>query len=358
MTCILVPPSLAVPRRAPMTNRRGRFALRPPTAAAAAAAAATAAPAAPADWLRAQSYRTQPLLDVRAAPRPPLAHSTQFAGVHDLAARAHELPPPSARAAAALVADGPVAAADAAAMLAALGFGPIVAATLDDVRSHAPELLADFAGGVASGAADGSGDVFRSRALWSPSPSVVELLPHVAAATHARTALDVGCGSGRDAAYLAAHGWDVLAIDRCCGLVDKAEALGARHWAGLGAGAGGRRGAVVGAVRTLGADLRADACWLRENAAALLVVVRFLRRGVLELLPNAVADGGWVIVEHFLTGCEKLGGPVKRSQMLERGELGRLFGPAGFTILCEEEVLLDDGRPVARFLAVRQSSVT
>lgn len=341
-----------LPRPQLMANRRGRLALRTPSSST------SIVPAAPADWLRARTSHWEPLFDMRASPCPSVMSSTCFASTSDLAGRTHELPPPLARGAAAVVADGPAAAASSAAALVSLGFGPVVVVTLDDVRMHAPDLLPEVAACDTVGPGFDSDIAFRSHALWSPSPSVVELLPRLGVTARPRRALDVGCGSGRDAAYLAAHGWDVLAVDRDRGLVEKAEALGARRWDGLGASTDVCPGAVVGAVRTLGADLRADACWLRENAADLLVVVRFLRRGVLELLPQAVVDGGWVIVEHFLTGCENLGGPVKRSQMLERGELGRLFGPAGFTILIEEEVFLDDGRPVVRFLAVRKSSAT
>jgi hypothetical protein len=85
------------------------------------------------------------------------------------------------------------------------------------------------------------------------------------------------------------------------------------------------------------------------------VVVRFLRRGVLQNLHHAVLPGGFVFYEHFLVGCEQFGGPMKPSQMLQRGELANLFSPTrGFTVFVDEEHTLADGRPMARFLAQRQ----
>lgn len=86
-----------------------------------------------------------------------------------------------------------------------------------------------------------------------------------------------------------------------------------------------------------------------------MVVVRFLRRGVLELLHEGVAEGGVVLYEHFLRGCESFGGPKKESQMLEMGELGRVFSEErGFVVLSDEEERLADGRPVVRFIAQRR----
>jgi SAM-dependent methyltransferase len=332
---------------------------RRPRRSAAAGAGVAAAPsddgarAAPtaAEWLQTQAQLSSPLFDVRRRPTPAILGATRFHGLdgHDpnsLTSRLHELPPPEARTRtiAAVIADargGDEAAAAAALRLS--GYRGVVCLTAADIGEHAPGLMAGA----------GGGELPLSRALWSPSPTLRALLPTVSPGA---SALDVGCGSGRDAAYLACHGWDVLAVDRDPGLVAKAELLGNRGDQGGFTAAGVRRGRVRGSVRTLGADLREDEAWLRGNAADLLVVVRFLRRGVLELLPCAVKGAGFVVVEHFLTGCEAFGGPMKRSQMLDRGELGRLFGGAGFVVHVEEEVKLADGRPVVRFLAQRASA--
>lgn len=138
----------------------------------------------------------------------------------------------------------------------------------------------------------------------------------------------------------------MLAVERDGVLCAKAAALGRRE---------GRDGGMVSAeTRTFGQDGGRDREWLREHAAMVLVVVRFLRRGVLEGLHEGVLRGGFVVYEHFLTGCEEFGGPRKKSQMLEMGELGRVFSAErGFRVIRDDAERLADGRPVARFVARR-----
>ncbi|KAI0560103.1 Tellurite resistance protein TehB [Gracilaria domingensis] len=194
-----------------------------------------------------------------------------------------------------------------------------------------------------------------SRALWSPATIVAEemsrLLSHPI-----RTALDIGCGSGRDAAFLASIGFSVNAVDRDSKLTEKATKLWKRNqYHPLVPSPNSATGSVRTMTRTFGANLADDREFLRRHAAGVLVVVRFLRRGVLELLRHGVQPGGLVVYEHFLTGCERFGSPAKPSQMLRRGELGEIFGAAQkFTILRDEECTLGDGRPVVRFVAVKR----
>lgn len=276
-----------------------------------------------------------PLLDIRPAAAFAAWHvpgATHFDGLHgpdSLLSRLNELPAPASCPLLALLASTPSEAAEAAAGLTA--------------RGHlAPAVLSEA---VLRSLPSAKGSA--SRALWRPAPVLAAELPHVLAALSGeRTALDVGAGSGRDSAYLAARGFAVTAVDRDAGLLAKAGRFGNRE-----AKEGGK---VCTVVRTLGAHLSEDRAWLRRNQAWLLLVVRFLRRGVLELLHEGVKEGGFVVYEHFLKGCEKFGGPKKYSQMLERGELRKVFSKErGFVVLRDDEETLADGRPVARFVAHR-----
>lgn len=200
------------------------------------------------------------------------------------------------------------------------------------------------------------------------------------------TVLDVGAGSGRDASWLAYQGFQVTAVDRDAHLVQKAVDLYTfkpyhRYIQQqcnsnndndndnddknsqtsndtnfiLGRGVYRSGGAVRGITRTFGADLCADAQFLREHASSLLLVVRFLRQGVVQQLPHAVQPGGFVVYEHFLSGCERFAsGPRKPSQMLQRGELAQIFtAEKGFSVWLDEETTLVDGRPMNRFVARR-----
>ncbi|MGO3331786.1 MULTISPECIES: class I SAM-dependent methyltransferase [Brevibacterium] len=68
----------------------------------------------------------------------------------------------------------------------------------------------------------GTGD-----AIWSGNPN--EALVAAVGSLPAGSVLDVGCGEGADAIWLAAHGWDVTGIDLSQTAVDRAaEAAGAK----------------------------------------------------------------------------------------------------------------------------------
>lgn len=60
--------------------------------------------------------------------------------------------------------------------------------------------------------------------MWSNDPNPV-LLEHATALTPGR-ALDLGCGEGADARWLAGRGWQVTAIDISQVAIDRARALG------------------------------------------------------------------------------------------------------------------------------------
>lgn len=317
------------------------------------------------DWLKGwhSANGGPPLYDIRLfGAHPFVVGATRFHGIDgangdSISARQHELPSPEKRfnVFAGLLSSSDEDGRKGESFLCERGYAGVVLVRIADIEAHCPGAIASHC---------------QSRQLWSPSPTVLELVPQVETflrndgAQPPLSLLDVGAGAGRDAAFAAWRGWNVLAIDRCASLVAKCEALGSRidqdmcfdvgsrEAAGLDSGR--QYGTVKGITRTFGTSLSDDAHFLRENAAHLLLVVRFLRRGVLELLPLGVRAKGFVIIEHFLTGCELLGGPMKKSQMLERGELGKLFGSHGFNVLKEDELTLADGRPVVRFLAQRR----
>ena len=62
-------------------------------------------------------------------------------------------------------------------------------------------------------------------------PAPLKRLIEGPAASPAGIALDIGCGTGKDAAYLAGHGWNVTAIDVSGIAIDRARARStAVHW--------------------------------------------------------------------------------------------------------------------------------
>lgn len=267
-----------------------------------------------------------------------LPEAAHFEGEEDLKARSAELPEPTVR----------------------RMQGVLVVAPDEDFGKRVSAILLEY--GFRSAEV---WDVGNSKAppqlvqtppcrLWAPSAMAVRAEALARELGLPKNALDVGCGTGRDAAYLASRGWNVTGVERCPKLASRAEQLATRRYAG---DVDERdRGTVRAIVRTLGAHTTEDSAWMRDNAASLVLVVRFLRRSVLHLLRQAVPPGGLLAYEHFLDGCEEFGSPMNPAQRLRHGELARVFGSEhGFTILVDEVAHLLDGRPIARFIARRDT---
>jgi SAM-dependent methyltransferase len=136
--------------------------------------------------------------------------------------------------------------------------------------------------------------------LWSAEPNrwVVEEL----AALPPGRAVDLGCGEGRDAVWLAEHGWQVTGIDFSAAAIAKARTLAAARGVD---------------VRWVVADL-ADHPF-DEDTAFDLVLVAYLhpppaqRSALLRRAAQAVAPGGTVlVVGHDLRNLtEGHGGPAE-----------------------------------------------
>lgn len=112
--------------------------------------------------------------------------------------------------------------------------------------------------------------------------------------------LDLACGGGRHAAWLAARGFDVLAVDRDAAAVAALPAT------------------VTGRV----ADLEQGA-WPLGDVPPLdaIVVTNYLHRPLWPHLLAAVAPGGVLVYETFAAGNETVGKPSRPDFLLRPGEL-------------------------------------
>jgi len=147
-----------------------------------------------------------------------------------------------------------------------------------------------------------------AHATDQPSPWIVRW----AAPLPRGRALDVACGGGRHARYLAGLGHDVTAIDR-----EPPEIAG---------------------VRCLRADLEDGAPWpLAGERFDLVVVANYLHRPLLPVLAAALAPGGALLYETFMTGNERFGRPSNPAFLLRPGELWQAFG--GLQIVAFEQGL-------------------
>ena len=127
-------------------------------------------------------------------------------------------------------------------------------------------------------------------------------------------ALDVACGLGQNAMWLAARGHRVLGVD--------GSAFGLRR-----AAEAARRAALP--VRWLCADL--DFYTPAANAFDLILVVRFLNRALIPRLLRALRPGGVIFYRTFNVNRSREGDRFPSDYLLGRGELRRLL--AGLEVL-------------------------
>ena len=179
-----------------------------------------------------------------------------------------------------------------------------------------------------------------SKRLWSPTPLLVEWVNDFIkqgvdpkASKPRPMALDLGCGGGRDAIFLAQKGWQVTGIDQEARVLKRAKQLATRSKT---------------SVKFKCCDLRKQGCF-PEKQFDLVIVVRYLNRALFEQIDRAVSPGGTLIYQTFVTGVEAFGSPKNPSVILEEGELSKIF--SGYQIFVDRIDKLKDGRPVASFIA-------
>jgi SAM-dependent methyltransferase len=170
--------------------------------------------------------------------------------------------------------------------------------------------------------------------LWQPNPFLVEALSYIPTPPNDASALDIACGSGRDAVYLRMRSYRVTAIDVLPDALQKAQDLAQRHGV---------------QITTRQQDLEADAM-LPANSFDLVTVFRFLHRPLFPAIRDAVKPGGYVVYETFHERTRVTGRPPRSPEHLLRdGELPKAFG--GFEVLIAGDGIERDGRYVSSLLA-------
>lgn len=297
-----------------------------------------------------------PLLDTRPQAEYDAVHliGSSHIAAQQLSERASELPPKGASMC--VIAD----AADVVAVeavLMRLGYGHNELVVSNDALWSAARAMPDF---IERGAA--------SVRMWRPSAFLASWIDVVerrvvnnavvaaaaaasspaassdAAAPSVRTALDLACGSGRDAIYLSERGWRVTAVDYLPQLLERCTELSKLcniepptllHW-------------------DIEQMHREQPLHERFGAASfdLIHVSRYLHRPLYESLRRMVRPGGFIVYSTFMRGCEELGKPRRAQFILEINELKEVFGPAhGFFIYEYAEKRLDDYRPLQHICA-------
>jgi len=148
--------------------------------------------------------------------------------------------------------------------------------------------------------------------------------------------VDLGCGSGRAAVWLARRGYAVTGFDH----QPEALALGARLAASEDCRCDFRQ-----------ADLRHTDQW-PTGSWGVLMAHRYLQRDLLSAMAGALVPGGVAVVRTFREAPGYMGHPSPRHRLAPR-ELARFFARNRFEILAYAEDFDPDGRPAAGIMARR-----
>lgn len=140
-------------------------------------------------------------------------------------------------------------------------------------------------------------------AQLAPSPWVRRFMPWIPN-IQGLPVLDLACGSGRHARYLAQAGYSVLAIDKDVTALACAKSHN---------------------IDTLQIDLEVDFSQLQwpcdADSLSGIVVTNYLHRALFPLLASSLALGGVLIYETFAHGNGAFGKPSNPAFLLEQGEL-------------------------------------
>lgn len=150
-------------------------------------------------------------------------------------------------------------------------------------------------------------------------------------------ALDVACGRGRHAVWLAGRGFSTTAIDRDLAAI---AALGERA----------RREQL--AITAIARDLEGGDAGLGDALFDVIVAVHYLYRPLFPALIAALRPGGVLVYETFTRAQAARGRPTNPAFLLEPGELPRLVAPLRILAAREGDY---DGRMVSSVVASKQA---
>ena len=161
---------------------------------------------------------------------------------------------------------------------------------------------------------------------FDPAPLLVEIVGHLPPGD----ALDLACGPGRNALYLARLGWRVTAVDYSRVAIDVL------------------RGRAAGTVDARMADLEAGAFAIEPASWDLICDFFYLQRDLFPYIRAGIRPGGT-----FAGAIHLAETGVKRRHVLDSGELRALF--ADWKILYYSEGRQDGHRRLAAHIVARRA---
>jgi SAM-dependent methyltransferase len=163
--------------------------------------------------------------------------------------------------------------------------------------------------------------------------------------------LDVACGHGRHAIFLAQQGWDVHAVDRDARAIAGLEAQRAQVQQLAQREPAAQVQSPFVRLTTEALDLERGTPSLGHRCYTGVIVFNYLHRPLMPAIVDAVADGGVLIYETFTTGQAVRGHPRNPAFLLEDGELPTLVRPLHVVRSREGDF---EGSLVASVVAVRE----
>lgn len=151
-----------------------------------------------------------------------------------------------------------------------------------------------------------------------PSRLLLDFIP----ALPVGRALDIACGEGRNAIYLAREGFDVDAIDISDAALNKGRTA-----------AGGLK------INFTAADL--EGFKIPANTYELIVNFNYLQRSLVPAIKNGLKRGGYLIFETYTLEQKELGHPKNPEFLLGPNELLRLF--SDLHIIYYREGVVEEG---------------
>ncbi len=167
------------------------------------------------------------------------------------------------------------------------------------------------------------------RRLWQPSPPLAALLPTLPVGT----ALDLGCGSGRDAVFLALHDWEVIAIDQASGALKKAQML-AEH---EGVSVSWRQGNIK------------HPTVLPEKQFELILMMRFYQPTLFPWIETHLVPGGKAMIWAFHPEADR---PHKAHLKALPEQIATQF--ASLKTITATINTIEDGRPMSLYIGEKE----
>lgn len=181
--------------------------------------------------------------------------------------------------------------------------------------------------------------------LWEPNEWLQEVITALGGSSNAQvgnlTALDLGCGSGRDAVYLADLGYQVVAVDRLPEALERGRDLQRRY------------APESSPIQWVCADLE-KSDWQPNCTFDLITMFYFYSSALIPRVCDWLKSGGTLLIEAFTPEHRaRFGRPASSLRVVQLGEMQRHMPPT-IRIVDYAEGWRSNGRHTARLWAVRK----